>query len=170
MPSLTGYDVGFDSCEGDDAPLQGVYSGSTFAQGQAVTPEAHPPAASSNCAAGSSIRHGLLGKAHRHSSWPLILAAHKVLTTLLFLFLCVFLAVVTSSSSSTAMITTATTPTLASSPTSSASSSSGGGAANNVDSASQSSGQSSGALGSSSPAGVALCLAVLATVAGAFLA
>lgn len=60
MPSYTGYDAGFESCEGDDAPFVGVYGASTFRQGDALTPEAHPPAASSNCVTTTSISNGLL--------------------------------------------------------------------------------------------------------------
>lgn len=60
MPSTSGYtaDV-FETCEGDNAPLVGIYDGSTFSQGQPETPEAHPPAPSSNCQSSSSISHGL---------------------------------------------------------------------------------------------------------------
>lgn len=61
MPSLSGYTAGiFESCEGDNAPFQAVYDGSTFNQGDAVTPVAHPAAPSSNCVTTSSISHGLL--------------------------------------------------------------------------------------------------------------
>jgi hypothetical protein len=60
MPSVTGYDAGvFETCEGDEAPFQGVYGGSTFQQGQPVTPDAHPPAPSSNCVATATISNGL---------------------------------------------------------------------------------------------------------------
>ncbi|UZJ54246.1 hypothetical protein CBS101457_003566 [Exobasidium rhododendri] len=75
MPSTTGYDAGFETCEGDDAPLQGIYGGSTFSQGQAVTPDAHPPAASSNCVVESSIRHGLYGE------WQTITSSSATMTT-----------------------------------------------------------------------------------------
>lgn len=58
MPSTSGYTDGFETCEGENAPFQAVYGGSTFAQGDAVTPQPHPPAASS-CSPVSSVRHGL---------------------------------------------------------------------------------------------------------------
>ena len=52
MPSESGYEDGFESCEGDVAPLPGIYSKkdgsvSTFHQGDQHTPKAHKPAASS---------------------------------------------------------------------------------------------------------------------------
>ncbi|PWN32914.1 uncharacterized protein FA14DRAFT_174580 [Meira miltonrushii] len=60
MPSLSGYTAGiWESCEGEDAPLQGIYGGSTFRQGEAVTPDAHPPAASSDCVQQKSLGNGL---------------------------------------------------------------------------------------------------------------
>jgi hypothetical protein len=71
MPSFTGYDPGFDTCEGEDAPFVGVYGASTFAQGDALTPEAHPPAASSNCITTASISNGgLLTKPQNDTTAP----------------------------------------------------------------------------------------------------
>ncbi|PWN88535.1 hypothetical protein FA10DRAFT_268718 [Acaromyces ingoldii] len=71
MPSERGYtaDV-FESCEGEVAPFQGIYGDSTFRQGEAVTPEAHPPAPSSNCQPISTISHGLLIATSSSSSTP----------------------------------------------------------------------------------------------------
>ena len=60
MPSTSGYTADqWETCEGEDAPLQGIFNGSTFRQGEPVTPDAHPPAASSNCVQQSSLGHGL---------------------------------------------------------------------------------------------------------------
>lgn len=70
MPSLTGYDPGFESCEGDDAPFVGVYGPSTFHQGDAVTPEAHSPAPSSNCIATASLSNGLISAPKNQSTTP----------------------------------------------------------------------------------------------------
>lgn len=55
------YEAGtFESCDGDIAMLQGIYSGSTFRQGEAVTPSAHPAPSSSQCTTVNTLRHGLL--------------------------------------------------------------------------------------------------------------
>lgn len=55
------YDAGvFETCDGDVAQLQGIYDGSTFRQGDPVTPEAHPAPSSSQCSSVSTISHGLL--------------------------------------------------------------------------------------------------------------
>ena len=50
----------FESCEGEIAMLQGIYNGSTFRQGDPVTPSAHPAPESSNCQTVNTISHGLL--------------------------------------------------------------------------------------------------------------
>ncbi len=55
----------FESCEGANAPFQGVYDmgngqSSTFSQGQPVTPSAHAAPSSSNCKAQSTVANGLL--------------------------------------------------------------------------------------------------------------
>ena len=64
MPSERGYDPGFESCDGALAPFQGVYTNNgavtTFRQGDAVTPDPHPPASSSNCQSASSVSNGLI--------------------------------------------------------------------------------------------------------------
>ncbi|KAF8872561.1 hypothetical protein CPB85DRAFT_1444959 [Mucidula mucida] len=53
------YDAGtFESCEGDSGDPMGVYGASTFHQGDAVTPDAHPAPASSKCAGVGSISNG----------------------------------------------------------------------------------------------------------------
>lgn len=52
------YQPGFDSCDGDVGPAPGVYGTSTFMQGDAVTPSAHPAPKSSNCSPVSSIVPG----------------------------------------------------------------------------------------------------------------
>ncbi|KAN0066101.1 hypothetical protein ACQY0O_000195 [Thecaphora frezii] len=58
----------FESCEGDIAELQGIYGGSTFRQGDAVTPTAHPAPASSQCTTTSTIRNGILSRSAPSSS------------------------------------------------------------------------------------------------------
>lgn len=69
MPSTSGYDPNvFESCEGEDAPFQGVYDGYVFKQGDANTPDAHPPAPSSNCQAIQTLSHGLLRASTSSSS------------------------------------------------------------------------------------------------------
>ena len=55
----------FESCEGDNAMFQGIYTlpngkNSTFTQGAASTPLAHPAPASSKCTTQASIKNGLL--------------------------------------------------------------------------------------------------------------
>ncbi len=52
------YDMGFTACEGDDTEPMGVYGSSTFSQGDAVTPDAHSPGASSMCTTLSTIGSG----------------------------------------------------------------------------------------------------------------
>ncbi|KAF9021810.1 hypothetical protein BDZ89DRAFT_1071110, partial [Hymenopellis radicata] len=53
------YDAGtFESCEGDSGEPMGVYGTSTFHQGDAATPDAHPAPASSQCAGVGSISNG----------------------------------------------------------------------------------------------------------------
>lgn len=56
------YGDGFDDCEGENGGYPGVYtkkngSVSTFYQGQAKTPGAHAPGASSNCVARASVKN-----------------------------------------------------------------------------------------------------------------
>ena len=161
MPSATGYDAGFDSCEGDNAPLQGVFNGSKFQQGEAVTPEAHPPAASSNCVPASSIAHGLYGESVN-------VAAPRSSTT-----------AATTTTSSEATTDSATTTALTSSsasPTSMATSAAVNNAADSATTSGQSqaadsssSNQGNGALSPASPLGATLCLSLIA-VLGAMLA
>lgn len=52
----------FETCDGDIGQLQGIYSGSTFRQGDPVTPPAHPAPSSSQCSSVSTIGHGLLAR------------------------------------------------------------------------------------------------------------
>ncbi|KAF9032653.1 hypothetical protein BDZ89DRAFT_984206 [Hymenopellis radicata] len=53
------YDAGtFESCEGDSGEPMGVYGASTFHQGDAATPDAHPAPSSSQCAGVGSISNG----------------------------------------------------------------------------------------------------------------
>lgn len=163
MPSATGYDAGtFESCEGDNAPLQGVFNGSKFQQGEAVTPEAHPPAASSNCVPASSIAHGLYGES-------INVAAPRSSTTA---------ATTTTSSEATTDSGTATTALTSSnaSPTSMATSAAVNNAAESATTSGQSraadsssSNQGNGALSPASPLGATLCLSLIA-VLGAMLA
>ncbi|KAJ7283287.1 hypothetical protein C8J57DRAFT_1292048 [Mycena rebaudengoi] len=54
------YAKGFDSCKADSGEPMGVYGGSTFHQGQAATPAAHPVPASSACTPLSTIGNGFL--------------------------------------------------------------------------------------------------------------
>jgi len=54
------YDLGvFENCAGDSGQPMGVYGASTFHQGDAVTPSAHPVPASSSCTSLSTIKNGL---------------------------------------------------------------------------------------------------------------
>ncbi len=63
------YDAGvFESCDGDIAMLQGIYGSSTFRQGDAATPSAHPAPASSQCSTARTISHGLLAVSQAQSS------------------------------------------------------------------------------------------------------
>ncbi|EDR08199.1 uncharacterized protein LACBIDRAFT_297602 [Laccaria bicolor S238N-H82] len=52
------YDTGFDTCKGDSGEPMGVYGASTFHQGDAVTPPAHPAPSSSSCVTTSTIGNG----------------------------------------------------------------------------------------------------------------
>ncbi|KAK0495827.1 hypothetical protein EDD18DRAFT_220406 [Armillaria luteobubalina] len=53
------YNAGvFESCQGDSGEPMGVYSGSTFSQGQPSTPSAHPTPSSSNCQTTSTVGNG----------------------------------------------------------------------------------------------------------------
>lgn len=52
------YQPGFDSCDADVSDPPGVYGTSTFMQGDASTPSAHPAPKSSNCQAVPSIVPG----------------------------------------------------------------------------------------------------------------
>ncbi|PWZ02722.1 hypothetical protein BCV70DRAFT_196970 [Testicularia cyperi] len=58
----------FESCDGDIGMLQGIYDGSTFRQGDPVTPSAHPAPASSQCSTTDTIRHGLLAASFASAS------------------------------------------------------------------------------------------------------
>ncbi|KAK0237887.1 hypothetical protein EDD85DRAFT_832227 [Armillaria nabsnona] len=53
------YNAGvFESCQGDSGEPMGVYSGSTFSQGQPSTPSAHAAPSSSNCQTTSTVGNG----------------------------------------------------------------------------------------------------------------
>ncbi|TKY90538.1 hypothetical protein EX895_000536 [Sporisorium graminicola] len=63
------YDPGvFETCEGDVGQLQGIYGSSTFRQGDAVTPSAHPAPSSSQCSSARTISHGLLAVSQSQST------------------------------------------------------------------------------------------------------
>jgi len=49
------YNPGFDQCDGDSGEPMGVYSGSTFHQGDPATPAPHPVPATSSCTTYSTI-------------------------------------------------------------------------------------------------------------------
>ncbi|ESK92439.1 macrofage activating glycoprotein [Moniliophthora roreri MCA 2997] len=49
----------FEKCQGESGEPMGVYGGSTFFQGQPVTPPAHPAPPSSNCQSTSTIGNGV---------------------------------------------------------------------------------------------------------------
>ncbi|KAF8270466.1 hypothetical protein EI94DRAFT_1770838 [Lactarius quietus] len=53
------YDTGFDQCDGDDGEPMGVYSGSTFYQGDPATPAAHPAPGTSSCTTYSTIGNSI---------------------------------------------------------------------------------------------------------------
>lgn len=53
------YSEGFESCDGDIAPLQGIYGDYTFSQGHAVTPSPHPAPSSSNCQVLQTVSNGV---------------------------------------------------------------------------------------------------------------
>lgn len=53
------YDAGFESCDGDVAPLQGIYGDYTFRQGDATTPPPHPAPSSSNCRVLETVSNGV---------------------------------------------------------------------------------------------------------------
>lgn len=52
------FDAGFDDCLGDPAEQPGVYSGSTFSQGDPTTPAPHPAGPTSQCTAFSTVGGG----------------------------------------------------------------------------------------------------------------
>jgi len=63
------YNAGtFEDCLGDSGDPMGVYGGSTFQQGQAATPDAHPAPASSQCSTFATISNGAVASTTGTSS------------------------------------------------------------------------------------------------------
>ncbi|KAJ7163821.1 hypothetical protein C8R43DRAFT_254231 [Mycena crocata] len=54
------YKTGFDTCHADSGEPMGVYSSSTFHQGDPVTPDAHPAPSPTSCTTVTSIGNGFI--------------------------------------------------------------------------------------------------------------
>jgi len=54
------YDEGFDTCHADSGEPMGVYGGSTFFQGDAVTPDPHPAPTPTNCQTVATVTNGFI--------------------------------------------------------------------------------------------------------------